>query len=67
MVRIQGREKHQPPVMGLNTVNRVVEEVLSHQHRSRNQSLSQKWATSVEPSVGASVYVKVSVLKSPQC
>ncbi|KAH9284351.1 Monocarboxylate transporter 1 [Echinococcus granulosus] len=57
MVRIQGIEKHQPPMVGLSTVNRVVGEVLSHQDHSRTQS-SRRRTVSVEPSPGASVYVK---------
>ncbi|KAL5967391.1 Monocarboxylate transporter 1 [Taenia solium] len=57
MVRIQGAEKHQPPVVGLSTVNRVVGEVLSHQNHSRVQP-SRRRTVSVEPSPGASVYVK---------
>ncbi|CDI97416.1 monocarboxylate transporter [Echinococcus multilocularis] len=57
MVRIQGIEKHQPPMVGLSTVNRVVGEVLSHQDHSHPQS-SRRRTVSVEPSPGASVYVK---------
>lgn len=60
MVRIQGVEKHQPPVVGLSTVNRVVGEVLSHQNHTHVQS-SRRRTVSVEPSPGASVYVKVVV------
>ncbi|VDK36265.1 unnamed protein product [Taenia asiatica] len=60
MVRIQGAEKHQPPVVGLSTVNRVVGEVLSHQNHGRVQP-SRRRTVSVEPSPGASVYVKVLV------
>ncbi|VDD80667.1 unnamed protein product [Mesocestoides corti] len=65
--RIDGIHKRQPPVVGLNTVTRVVGEVLLHQNRNRPYSRRRTVSAlnrsppplSVEPSTGASVYVKV--------
>uniref|UniRef100_A0A5K3ESL7 MFS domain-containing protein n=1 Tax=Mesocestoides corti TaxID=53468 RepID=A0A5K3ESL7_MESCO len=64
--RIDGIHKRQPPVVGLNTVTRVVGEVLLHQNRNRPYSRRRTVSAlnrsppplSVEPSTGASVYVK---------
>lgn len=53
---------HLPPVVDISTVNKVVEDVLGVRNNAKPYKLSKRHRTlSVEPSAGASIYVKVII------